>query len=220
VTGGPGTCLSAGGVVAVITVYTNTGSGQSTVLPVRVKMFDDVVGTPQWWAITNGVFGSNVTVLPFQDVSAPQGYMLYWPEHHNPYGYPTTYSSVYPIIIESSSGGTWSNEFYFCLYGVSTAVAGCGPCQVSSGESKGIVEAFLYDGSNTNGLDNTIAGTTNSIMGRFGLDMNPEIKRLEERLQALKDQRRIDRLKREIAEIDGDPKHPASAPLYWSRCLL
>jgi hypothetical protein len=49
--------------------------------------------------------------------------------------------------------------------------------------------------------------------------MNPEIKRLEERLQALKDQRRIDRLKREIAEIDGDPKHPASEGWEWDSDL-
>lgn len=158
----------AGGVVTVITVYTNHGSGQSTVLPVRVKIHDEVVNNWQWYAITNGVFGTNVTVLPFQDVTVPQGYMLYWPEHHNPYGYPMSYTSAYPIFIESSSGGVWSNEFYFCLYGLTTKVAGCGPAPCPSSDSKGIVEAFLYDGSNTNGLD--ITGTsTNSIMGRFGL---------------------------------------------------
>ena len=76
ITDGIATCLAAGGVVAVVTVYTNTATGKSTVLPVRVKMFDDVVGNPKWNAIVPGVFGTNITVLPFQDVSAPQGYML------------------------------------------------------------------------------------------------------------------------------------------------
>ena len=169
ITDGPATCLSAGGVVAVITVYTNSATGKSKVLPVRVKMFDDVLGNPLWYVITNGVFGSNVTVLPTQDVSAPQGYMQDWPGHPAPPGYSSTYSSSYPIIIESSTSGSWSNEFYFCLYGGSTASAGCGPAPHDSSSSKGIIEAKLYDGSNTNGLDNSVAVTTNSIMGRFGL---------------------------------------------------
>src|ERR1035441_644285 len=59
ITDGPATCLSAGGVVAVITVYTNSATGKSKVLPVRVKMFNDVVGNPQWNAIVPGVFGTN-----------------------------------------------------------------------------------------------------------------------------------------------------------------
>ena len=161
---GPGTCLAAGGVVTVITVYTNQATGKSTVLPVRVRMFYDVLSNPLWYVITNGVFGTNVTVLPFQDVVVPEGYMLYWTGHYNP----RSYTSYYPIIVESSTGGVWSNEFYFCLYGLTTKVAGCGPAPCPSSDSKGIVEAFLYDGSNTNGLD--ITGTsTNSIMGRFGL---------------------------------------------------
>jgi hypothetical protein len=86
-------------------------------------------------------------------------------------GYPINYSCDYPIIIESSTGGSWSNEFYFCLYGVSAATLGYGPCQVSGGFPGGIVEAKLYDGSNTNGLDINGGGVyiTNSIMGRFGL---------------------------------------------------
>ena len=167
ITDGPGTCLAAGGVVAVITVYTNPISGASTVLPIRGKMFDDVLGNPLWYVITNGVFGTNVTVLPFQDVNLPEGYMLYWSGHNNPPGYPMTYSSAYPIIVESSTGGVWSNEFYFCLYGIMTQTAGCGA--VPGSDAMGIVEAVLYDGSNTNGLDNSLSSTTNSIMGRFGL---------------------------------------------------
>jgi hypothetical protein len=131
-------------------------------------MFDDVVGNPKWNAIVPGVFGTNITVLPFQDVSAPQGYML---TYRGQSGYPINYSCDYPIIIESSTGGSWSNEFYFCLYGVSAATLGYGPCQVSGGFPGGIVEAKLYDGSNTNGLDINGGGVyiTNSIMGRFGL---------------------------------------------------
>lgn len=45
--------------------------------------------------------------------------------------------------------------------------------------------------------------------------MNPDIKRLEEKLQALKDYQRIDRLKREITRIEGDLTHPRSEGWAW-----
>lgn len=154
--------IAAGGVVAVITIYTNQATGQSTVLPVRVKMFDEVMGNWQWWAITNGVFGTNVMVLPFQDVTVPQGYMLYWPEHHSTPGYPIYYSTAYPIFIESSDGGPWTNEFYFVLQGKFTKSEYYGPTPCTRCDEWGMIDATLYDGYNPE-------SGTNYLMTRLGL---------------------------------------------------
>ena len=49
--------------------------------------------------------------------------------------------------------------------------------------------------------------------------MNSEIKQLEERLQRLKDERRADELRREIAALDGDPAHPSSEGWEWDSDL-
>jgi hypothetical protein len=151
VVGGSSSILAAGGVIAVITVYTNPSSGKSTVLPVRVKMFDDVIDNPLW--NTNFNFGSDVTVLPVQNVSVPQGYMLNWIGHNNPSGYPVTYSSVYPIVIESTTGGSWTNEFYLTLYG---SLAQIYVCSVPGTGHRGVVVGELWSPYDTNGIPKPI----------------------------------------------------------------
>jgi hypothetical protein len=157
-----------GGVITVVTVATNTGTGHTVVLPVKIKMLPDVENNPFWhWPL---YFGSNVTILPPQNVKV----ISLYPFEYTIDNKRSHYSHDYPIYIQSTTNGyQWKNEFYFTLRGISSKIKPVGACQASlEQENSGFIEAALYDGSNTNGF-NIIGGTapsfTNSIMERFGM---------------------------------------------------
>ena len=140
--------VSAGGVVSYILMETNETKGTSIILPVGVKMFDDVTNNPLW--LTNYTFGPSVTVLPRLNINASKGYMYYGP-YGNPYGYPQTYSGVHPILIESTIGASvksWKAEYLIMLYGSATDNYGCPNWPYYYG----CVQGHLYSPAYTNTL--------------------------------------------------------------------
>ena len=167
---------AAGGAIAVITVHTNLSTGESIVLPVGVKMCDEVTNNPLWYVTFD--FGPTVRILPRVNVNVSPGYIYYGPDVDGQPHY--TYSSRYPIYIESTTNlcsppcDSWNtNEYYLCLYSGRSQDGQAGPCQVLNTDNHmGSVQGKLYSGTNTNGLDMLTTygpNITNSLMGRFGI---------------------------------------------------
>lgn len=148
-----------GGVIAVVTVGFDADTGNTVVLPVRLKMLPEVEGNSFW--NRSLYFGPTVTVLPPQTIQVISGYVGQYHGTRN-------YSFDYPIYIQTTTDGiTWTNEFYFTLEGAAAkSNPYAGPFQ--SSDVFGSVRTKLYAGSNTNGLDIT-SYSTNSLMKRYGL---------------------------------------------------
>ncbi len=165
---------AAGGVKAVIPIYTNLLTGDSIVLPFKVKMCDEVTNNAVWYVGYD--FGPKVKILPEVTVDVSPGYIYYGPDFDGQPHY--TYSSRYPIMIEATTNlcsppcDSWFANYYLCLYEGRSQNGQGGPCQVANvDDHMGSVYGKLYSGSNTNGLDMVTTygpNITNSLAGRFG----------------------------------------------------
>ena len=136
-------------------------------------MCDEATNNPLWYVPFD--FGPKVRVLPRVNVDVSPGYIYYGPPVDGQPDY--TYSSKFPILIEATTNlcspctNEWTTNFYMCFY-ARRSQEDVGPCQVSNTENHmGAVDAILYSGSNTNGLDMWTGSdwVTNSLMSRFGL---------------------------------------------------